>query len=136
MSDPALSAHRLLAATMTLVALLGWGAYAYSEESSGRRDEERLAAIARVTTDRDKLVLEHQRLVAAEQRLQRELALANAQLAASRDQLAMLQPQQKVATTSGLAMLEAADPSAQSAQKPPVTPPGRSKPAKRVASSR
>jgi hypothetical protein len=136
MSDPALSAHRLLAATMTLVALLGWGAYAYSEESSGRRDEERLAAIARVTTDRDKLVLEQQRLVAAEQRLQRELALANAQLAASRDQLAMLQPQQKVATTSGLAMLEAADPSAQSVQKPPLAPPGRSKPAKRVASSR
>ena len=96
MTDP-LHTHRLLTATMTVVALLGWGTYAYSTHSSATRDQDRLEAIARITTERDALHSEHQRLVSGQlklaseqQRLQGELALANTQLAAAREEIALL----------------------------------------------
>jgi len=41
MTEP-LHTHRLLTATMTVVALLGWGTYAYSTDSSATRDQARL----------------------------------------------------------------------------------------------
>ena len=101
MTDP-LHTHRLLTATMTVVALLGWGTYAYSTHSSATRDQARLEAIARITTERDALHSEHQRLVpeqlglvSEQQRLRGELALANTQLAAAREEIALLKPQRK-----------------------------------------
>ena len=102
MTDP-LDTHRLLTASMTVVALLGWGTYAYSTDSSATRDQARLEAIARITTERDALHSEHQRLVSGQlklvseqQRFQGELALANTQLAAAREEIALL-PQRNVA---------------------------------------
>jgi hypothetical protein len=93
-----LHTHRLLTATMTVVALLGWGTYAYSTDSSATRDQDRLEAIARITTERDALHSEHQRLVSGQlklvseqQRLQGELTLANTQLAAAREEIALSQ---------------------------------------------
>src|SRR5215218_8879218 len=103
MTEP-LHTHRLLTATMTVVALLGWGTYAYSTHSSATRDQDRLEAIARITTERDALHSEHQRLVSGQlklvseqQRVQGELALANTQLAAAREEIALLAPQRNVA---------------------------------------
>ena len=100
----ALQTHRLLTASMTVVALLGWGTYAYSTHSSATRDQDRLEAIARITTERDALHSEHQRLVSGQlklvseqQRVQGELALANTQLAAAREEIALLAPQRNVA---------------------------------------
>ena len=102
MTEP-LHTHRLLTATMTLVALLGWGTYAYSTHSSATRDQDRLEVIARITTERDALHSEHQRLVSGQlklvseqQRVQGELALANTQLAAAREEIALLAPQRNV----------------------------------------
>jgi len=59
---------------MAFVALLGWGVYAYSAHSSATRDEDRLEALARTTTDRNRLLSEQQQLLVAQQRLQGELA--------------------------------------------------------------
>jgi len=104
MTDSVLSSQRLLIATMGFVALIGWGAFAYSANSSATRDQERLEAIAQITADRDglvteqqRLIAEGQRLVAAQQRMQGELALANVQLAETREEIALLEPQRKVA---------------------------------------
>ena len=101
MTDQILQTHRLLTATMTVVALLGWGTYLYSAHSSATRDQERLETIARVTSDRDglqseqrRMLSEHQQPASEQQRLSTELALTKAQLAASREELAL--PQQKV----------------------------------------
>jgi len=80
---------------MAVVALLGWGVYAYSVHSSATRDEDRLEALARTTTDRNRLLSEQQQLVVVQQRLQGELALSNAQLAAAREEIASLKLQQK-----------------------------------------
>ena len=103
MTEP-LHTHRLLTATMTVAALVGWGTYAYSTHSSATRDQDRLEAIARITTERDALHSEQQRLVSGQlklaseqQRLQGELALANTQLAAAREEIALLAPQRNVA---------------------------------------
>jgi hypothetical protein len=109
MTNPIVGAHRLLTATMAFVALIGWGAYAYSAKSSATRDQERLEAVARITTDREglvaeqqRLVTEQERLVAAQQRLHGELALANVQLAVAREEIALLDPQQKSARKGDL----------------------------------
>ena len=95
MTHPILNAHRFLTAAMAVVALLGWGVYAYSVHSSATRDEDRLEALARTTTDRNRLLSEQQQLVVVQQRLQGELALSNAQLAAAREEIASLKLQQK-----------------------------------------
>ena len=95
MTHPILNAHRFLTAAMAVVALLGWGVYAYSVHSSATRDEDRLEALARTTTDRNRLLSEQQQLVIVQQRLQGELALANAQLAAAREEIASVKLQQK-----------------------------------------
>jgi hypothetical protein len=95
MSRPLLNAHRLLiglVVAMAVVALIGWTAYARSESSSATRDRERVEAMARMASERDGLLSD-------QQRLQRELALANAQLAFS--QKGMLEPQ-KTAEKSNL----------------------------------
>jgi hypothetical protein len=87
MSRPLLNAHRLLmalVATMAVVALIGWTAYARFESSSATRDRERVEAMARMTSERDGLLSD-------KERLQRELSLANAQLAVAQEQ--MLDPQ-------------------------------------------
>src|SRR5829696_5687238 len=95
MTHPILNAHRFLTAAMAVVALLCWGVYAYSVHSSATRDEDRLEALARTTTDRNRLLSEQQQLVVVQQRLQGELALSNAQLAAAREEIASLKLQQK-----------------------------------------
>ena len=95
MTHPILNAHRFLTAAMAVVALLGWGVYADSVHSSATRDEDRLEALARTTTDRNRLLSEQQQLVVVQQRLQGELALSNAQLAAAREEIASLKLQQK-----------------------------------------
>jgi hypothetical protein len=104
MKDAIVRNHRLLTATMAFAALIGWGAFAYSALSSATRDQERLEAIARFTSDRDgvlaertRLVAEQERLVAAQQRLHGEPALAKAQLAEAREEIASLRPQREVA---------------------------------------
>src|SRR3954464_11195740 len=68
MTHSILNAHRFLTATMAFVALLGWGVYAYSAHSSATRDEDRLEALARTTTDRNRLLSEQQQLLVAQQR--------------------------------------------------------------------
>jgi len=73
MTHPILNAHRFLTAAMAVVALLGWGVYAYSVHSSATRDEDRLEALARTTTDRNRLLSEQQQLVVVQQRLQGDL---------------------------------------------------------------
>jgi hypothetical protein len=86
MSRP-LNAHRLLiglVVAMAVVALIGWTAYARSESSSAMRDRERVAAMARMASERDGLL-------SNQERLQRELELANAQLAVAQER--MLEPQ-------------------------------------------
>ncbi len=86
MSRPLLTAHRLLiglVAAMAVVALIGT-AYARSESSSATRDREHAQAMARMASERDGLLSD-------KERLQRELSLANAQLAVSQER--MLEPQ-------------------------------------------
>jgi hypothetical protein len=95
MTHAILNAHRFLTAAMAVVALLGWGVYAYSVHSSATRDEDRREALARTTTDRNRLLSGQQQLVVVQQRLQGELALANAQLTAAREEIASLKLQQK-----------------------------------------
>jgi hypothetical protein len=99
MTDP-IRTHRRLTATMAFAALIGWGAFAYSANSSATRDQARVEAIARITADRDgvieermRLVAEQERLVAAQQRLHGELTLAKVQLAEAREEIAALAPQ-------------------------------------------
>jgi hypothetical protein len=95
MSRPLLTAHRLLiglVAAMAVVALIGWTAYARSENSSATRDRERVEAMGRMTSERDGLLSD-------KERLQRELSLANAQLAVAQER--MLEPQ-KTAEKSNL----------------------------------
>ncbi len=113
MVDPILkTTHRLLTAIMVVVALTGWGAYASSASSSATRDQERIEALARLSTHHDGLVSE-------QQRLQRELTLANARLAMARDEVASLEEQRKVAKKGGLGAFEPVDPPRKSAQKRP-----------------
>jgi hypothetical protein len=109
MTDPILQTHRLLTATMTVVALLGWGTYAYSTHSSATRDQERLEVIARVASDREgllseqrRMVAEQQQLVSEQQRLRGELALANTQLAAAREEITLIDSKQKSARKGDL----------------------------------
>ena len=94
---------------MAFVALLGWGVYAYSAHSSATRDEDRLEALARTTTDRNRLLSEQQQLLVAQQRLQGELAMANAQLSAAQEEIAALKLQPKVANQGGLVTGEPVD---------------------------
>ena len=100
-----------------LVALLGWGAYAYSAKSSATRDQQRLEIIGRMTVDHDQLAVERQRLTAEQQRQQRELDLANVQLVAAREGIASLERQQKIAKKGETGALEAVAPSQKVAQK-------------------
>ena len=95
MSRPLLTAHRLLiglVAAMAVVALIGWTAYARSESSSATRDREHAQVMARMASERDGLLSD-------KERLQRELSLANAQLAVAQER--MLEPQ-KTAGKSNL----------------------------------
>ena len=95
MSRPLLNAHRLLiglVAAMAVVALIGWTAYARSESSSATRDREHAQVMARMASERDGLLSD-------KERLQRELSLANAQLAVAQER--MLEPQ-KTAEKSNL----------------------------------
>ena len=73
----------VVVALLGLVALLGWSTYVYSAHSFATRDRERLQALARITSERDALASGQQLLVLEQQRLQRELVAANAQLAES-----------------------------------------------------
>jgi hypothetical protein len=106
MTHSILNAHRFLTATTAVVALLGWGMYAYSVHSSATRDEDCLEALARTTTDRNRLLSEQQQLVVVQQRLQAELAQANVQHATAREEIASVKPQQKVANKGGLVTVE------------------------------
>ena len=119
------NAHRLLTATMAVAALIGWGAYADSVSSSAMRDQERLEAIARMVTDRDGIVSE-------QQRLQRELSLANVQLAAAHDEIASFERQPKVAKKGDLGAVDPVEPFPKAAK---LGPKARSELA-RVASAR
>jgi septal ring factor EnvC (AmiA/AmiB activator) len=127
--------HRLLATTlalMTFLALLGWGAYAYSANQSAtlsKQRGERDGAIAKITADREALVAaqqqllsEHQRLMAEQKRLQNELARANAQLAAAREKAALLAPQEDSAEESEKPGAGSIEPPLQAAQKSGVEP--------------
>jgi hypothetical protein len=119
MTDHKVRIHRILSATTVLVALLGWGAYAYSAKSFATRDQQRLDTIGHMTVDRDQLTVERQRLSAEQQRLQRELDLANVQLVAAREEIASLERQQKSAKKGEIGALEAVAPSRKATQKTP-----------------
>ena len=117
MTDRIVRIHRIFSATTVLVALLGWGAYAYSAKSSATRDQQRLEIIGRMTVDHDQLTVERQRLTAEQQRLQRELDLANVQLVAARERIASLEREQKFAKKGEMGALEAVAPARKVAQK-------------------
>jgi hypothetical protein len=130
--------HRLLVTTlalMTFLALLGWGAYAYSANLSAtlsKQRGERDGAIAKITADREALVAaqqqllseqqrlmtEQQRLLTDRKRLQNELAGANAQLALAREKAAVLAPQEEAAEESDGSI----EPPRQAGQKSGVEP--------------
>jgi hypothetical protein len=123
--------HRLLVTTlalMTFLALLGWGAYAYSANLSATLSKhrgERDGAIAKITADREALVAaqqqllsEQQRLMTEQKRLQNELAGANAQLALAREKAALLAPQEEAAEESDGSI----EPPRQAGQKSGVEP--------------
>jgi uncharacterized protein HemX len=102
MTGPRLNVRRLFAATIAILAVIGWGALAYASHAFATRDEQRQEALIRVTTERDQLMAERQRLVAEQQRLvgaqQRfngELTFAKAQLATAQEELALLRPEKK-----------------------------------------
>jgi hypothetical protein len=127
--------HRLLATTlamMTFLALLGWGAYAYSANlyaTLSKQRGERDGAIAKITADREALVstqqrllLDQQRLMTEQKRLQNELARANAQLAAAREKAALLPPQEGSAEESEKPGAGSIETPRQAAQKSGVEP--------------
>jgi hypothetical protein len=136
MTHSILNAHRFLTATMAFVALLGWGVYAYSAHSSAARDGDRLEALARTTSDRNRLLSEQQQLTVVQRRLQGELALANAQLAAAREEIASLKPPQKVADKGGLVTIEPVNTKRKSTQQRSPEATARSDLAKLIRSQR
>jgi hypothetical protein len=101
-----LGSNRLAPTAMAVVALLGaiavlgWSSYFYSARSFESRDRERLETLARVTSERDALSSGQQQLVLEQGRLERELALSNAQLIAAQDVIASHEQQQKLAKKS------------------------------------
>jgi hypothetical protein len=126
--------HWLLVTTMalmTFLALLGWGAYAYSANLSAtlsKQRGERDGAIAKITADREALVVAQQqllteqlRLMAEQKRLQNELARANAQLAVAREKAALLPRQEQAAEESDSPRV-GSEPPRQAAQKSGVEP--------------
>ena len=121
--------HWLLVATMalmTFLAMLGWGAYAYSSSLSAtlsKQRGERDGAIAKITADREALVtaqqqllLEQQRLRTEQKRLQNELALTTAQLAVAREKAAIGRPQEEAAEESEKPEVGSFEPPRQAAQ--------------------
>jgi hypothetical protein len=84
-------------ALLGAIALLGWSSYFYPARSFESRDRERLGTLARVTSERDALSSGQQQLVLEQGRLERELALSNAQLIAAQDVIASHEQQQKLA---------------------------------------
>jgi hypothetical protein len=112
----------VVVALLGLIALLGWTTFFYSAHSSATRDRERHEALAQITSERDALLSGQQRMGLEQERLQRELALANAQLAAAREQIASLEPQKAAKKAEG-GGVEPVDPPRKTAQKRP--PPAR-----------
>ena len=123
--------HRLLVTTlalMTFLALLWWGAYAYSANLSAtlsKQRGERDGAIAKITADHEALVAaqqqllsEQQRLMTEQKRLLNELAGPNAQLALAREKAALLAPQEEAAEESDGSI----EPPRQAGQKSGVEP--------------
>jgi len=111
---------------MTFLAMLGWGAYAYSSSLSAtlsKQRGERDGAIAKITADREALVtaqqqllLEQQRLRTEQKRLQNELALTTAQLAVAREKAAIGGPQEEAAEESEKPEVGSFEPPRQAAQ--------------------
>jgi septal ring factor EnvC (AmiA/AmiB activator) len=127
--------HWLLVTTMalmTFLALLGWGAYAYSANLSAtlsKQRGERDGAIAKITADREalaaaqqQLLSEQQRLMTEQKRLQNELARANAQLAVAREKAALLPPREEAAEESEKPRAGSLEPPRQAAQESGVEP--------------
>jgi hypothetical protein len=54
-----LKANRVLSATMSFLALVGWGAFAYSAGSSASTTRDLRAELAQVKTSQDQLLAEH-----------------------------------------------------------------------------
>ena len=97
-------------ALLAAIALLGWSLYFHSARSFEARDRERLEALARVGSERDALN-------SARERLERGLALSNAQLAAAQEVIASVEQQQRVAKKGDVASSEPVDASRKTAQK-------------------
>src|SRR4051812_23248627 len=95
MTDPILNAQRLISSTLAVVALIGWGAYAYSEHAAAARDQDHNETLTRVTSDREDLFSNNNRL-------RQELRDAQMQLVATRQELASLQLQHKVTETASV----------------------------------
>jgi hypothetical protein len=95
---------------LAAIALLGWSSYFYTVRSFESRDRERLEALSRITSERDAMN-------SVQERLERELALSNAQLAAAHDLNASLEQQQRVAKKGDVAASESVDASRKTAQK-------------------
>ena len=114
-------------ALMTFLAMLGWGAYAYSSSLSATLTQqrgERDGAIAKITADREALVTaqqqllsEQQRLMTEQKRLQNELALSTAQLAAAREKAAIVPPQEEAAEESDKPEVGSIEPRRQAVQR-------------------
>jgi uncharacterized protein (DUF3084 family) len=81
-----LSAHRVLSLTVSFLALIGWGAFAYSAGSSARATRDLRAELAQSKTAQDQLLAERdQQQVAAG-----DLSQIQAKLASARGELESL----------------------------------------------
>ena len=89
-----LKANRALSITMSFLALLGWGAFAYSAGSAASTTRDLRAELAQVKASQDQLVAEHKQ----QQEAVGDLAQVQAKLASARSDLGALARKREQAT--------------------------------------
>src|SRR4051794_11852520 len=89
-----LKANRVLSTTMSFLALLGWGAFAYSAGSSASTTRDLRAELAQVKTSQDQLLAGHKQ----QQEAAGDLAQVQAKLASARSALEALARKREKAT--------------------------------------
>ena len=98
-----LNANRALGATMSFLALMGWGAFAYSAGTSARAERQLRDELAQSKTDQDRLMTEHGHHQAAVG----DLAQVQTKLASARGELETLaQKREQVASQVAAARQE------------------------------
>ena len=89
-----LKANRALSATMSFLALVGWGAFAYAAGSAASTTRDLRAELAQVKASQDQLVAEHKQ----QQEAAGDLAQVQAKLASARGDLEALTRKREQAT--------------------------------------